>query len=163
MGNWLGGMKLDTLSSIGEEAVERFLLNSIYPEAYDAIESHKSNGAEIAILSSALSEICHPVASHLGIGNVICTEMESGNGLLTGSPSGSYCYGPEKRRRIEEFCNLNGFDRSTAWYYADSISDLPALETVGNPVCVNPERALRKIAREKNWQIKSWIINPGEK
>jgi phosphoserine phosphatase len=41
--------------------------------------------------------------------------------------------------------------RSTA--YSDSHTDLPFLEAVGKPVAVNPDRALRKIARQRGWPV----------
>jgi hypothetical protein len=37
--------------------------------------------------------------------------------------------------------------------YSDSHTDLPFLEVVGNPVVVNPDRDLRRIARERGWPI----------
>jgi phosphoserine phosphatase len=39
------------------------------------------------------------------------------------------------------------------WAYSDSHTDLPFLEAVGHPVAVNPDRALRRIARERGWPI----------
>jgi len=42
-------------------------------------------------------------------------------------------------------------DRSTA--YSDSHTDLAFLEAVGNPVAVNPDRKLRKIALERDWPV----------
>jgi len=43
-----------------------------------------------------------------------------------------------------------------AWYYGDSISDLPVLKTVGFPVCVNPDKKLIKAAKENSWKICYW-------
>jgi hypothetical protein len=37
--------------------------------------------------------------------------------------------------------------------YSDSINDLPLLESVGNPHAVNPDHALRRIARARGWPI----------
>jgi hypothetical protein len=33
------------------------------------------------------------------------------------------------------------------------MTDLPMLEIVGHPVCVNPDAALRKVAVERDWPI----------
>ena len=41
--------------------------------------------------------------------------------------------------------------RSTA--YSDSHTDLPFLEAVGNPVVVNPDRELRRVAEERGWPV----------
>ncbi|HUA28612.1 MAG TPA: HAD-IB family hydrolase, partial [Streptosporangiaceae bacterium] len=37
--------------------------------------------------------------------------------------------------------------------YSDSVTDLPMLEAVGHPRAVNPDRALRRIARERQWPV----------
>jgi putative phosphoserine phosphatase / 1-acylglycerol-3-phosphate O-acyltransferase len=156
MGKWLKGIKPGILTAVGAEATEKYLLNSVYPRVYDEIRLHRSHNAELAILSSAIEDICTPLALNLGIDHVICTRMEIKNGELTGSPSGGYCFGEEKKRRIVLFCDEKGLDREAAYYYADSLSDLAALEVVGNPVCVNPGRRLKRIAVSRSWQIKKW-------
>ena len=40
--------------------------------------------------------------------------------------------------------------------YADSHSDLPLLRAVGNPVAVNPDVALYRVARRHRWPVESW-------
>ena len=46
-----------------------------------------------------------------------------------------------------------GFDLAASTAYSDSHTDLPFLEAVGNPVVVNPDRELRRIAVERGWPI----------
>jgi fatty acyl-CoA reductase len=50
-------------------------------------------------------------------------------------------------------------DLHRSYAYADSISDLPMLEAVGNPVAVNPDRRLAAAARSRGWQIRRWSKN----
>jgi HAD superfamily hydrolase (TIGR01490 family) len=156
MGRWLRGIRSDILSEVALTAVENFLKGSVYEDALKEIEYHKSQNAALALLSSAVSEICRPMADYLGVHYIICTEMEKVNGFLTGCPESDYCFGPEKKERLHTFCENNGFNLSKAYYYADSCSDLEALESVGNPICVNPDKRLKKTALERNWQIRSW-------
>ena len=47
----------------------------------------------------------------------------------------------------------NNLDLSQSWAYSDSANDIPMLSTVGHPVAVNPDRALRAHARANGWQI----------
>ena len=44
------------------------------------------------------------------------------------------------------------FSLQDSFAYSDSITDLPMLEAVGHPVAVNPDRELRAIAAERDWQ-----------
>jgi phosphoserine phosphatase len=55
--------------------------------------------------------------------------------------------------RIAELAEREGIDLTDSYAYSDSISDLPMLEAVGHPVAVNPDGALRRIAREAGWEI----------
>ena len=40
-----------------------------------------------------------------------------------------------------------------SYAYSDSVSDLPMLRAVGNPVVVNPDEELTRIAREEGWRV----------
>ena len=57
---------------------------------------------------------------------------------------------------LASFARKRGLDLSRSYAYADSISDLPMLEAVGNPVVVNPDGRLGKAAKERGWVIKRW-------
>ena len=37
--------------------------------------------------------------------------------------------------------------------YSDSITDVPMLEAVGHPHAVNPDRELRRVAEQREWDI----------
>lgn len=156
MGEWLKGLNENAVNDLAGEAVRKYLIDSVFPGACNELAIHRDAGSQVVILSSSIGAICRPLASAIGIDTVQCTEMESSNGILTGNPLGKYCYGLEKQLRISLFCREQGFDPKSAFCYADSISDLPALEIVGNPVCVNPDRKLRKIAVERGWKICCW-------
>jgi phosphoserine phosphatase len=60
---------------------------------------------------------------------------------------------------LASFARRRKLDLSRSYAYADSISDLPMLEAVGNPVVVNPDGRLQKAAKERGWQIKNWSKN----
>jgi HAD superfamily hydrolase (TIGR01490 family) len=152
MGDWLKGMKQETINELCDEVVKSYLINKYRPEIINEIAFHKKNGAGIIILSSAISSICEPVGRRIGADYIICTTMESNMGILSGKPVGNYCFEAEKRVRLLSWCKEYTSDPSEAWYYADSIADLPALEVVGNPVCVYPDKKLAKIAKQKGWR-----------
>jgi hypothetical protein len=45
------------------------------------------------------------------------------------------------------------YDLGSSYAYTDSQTDLPMLELVGNPVAVNPDTELRKVATERDWPV----------
>ena len=132
------------------------LLPSVYSEAITEIGIHKSKNAKVVILSSALSIICQEMAKNLNFDGILCSELEVKDGYMTGFPVGHLCFGPEKAVRLKEYCKINNSSPSDAWYYGDSISDLPALLSVGHPVCVNPDYKLKKTAIKRDWKIVNW-------
>jgi putative phosphoserine phosphatase/1-acylglycerol-3-phosphate O-acyltransferase len=153
MGRWLKGKTLDELNALSEHAVNNHLVDAIRPEIYSEIKFHRGNNAEIVILSSAIIQICKPLGSYIGADNIICSVMEVLDGVFTGSAENKFCFEDEKRIRLIQYCEMRNYNLSEAFYYGDSISDLSALEVVGHPVCVQPDRKLSRISQEKGWRI----------
>jgi phosphoserine phosphatase len=42
---------------------------------------------------------------------------------------------------------------SDSYFYTDSLSDLPLLNLVGQPVAVNPDLRLKRLAQRRGWPI----------
>ena len=129
---------------------------TIRNNAAESINTHNDNGAHTVILSAATRFICEPVRYKLNMDSILCTELDIKNGEFTGHIIGDYNHGEEKLRRAIEYCNQYGYDLESAWYYADSISDLPVLERVQHPMCVTPDRLLKKAAKKNGWDILNW-------
>jgi putative phosphoserine phosphatase/1-acylglycerol-3-phosphate O-acyltransferase len=153
MVSWLKGVSVSGLISLSEEICRDRLINSICPEIEKEIIFHKKNGGMVVILSSAIMPVCKIIADHLLMDDVICSALESRNGIFTGYPEGSLCFGEEKVTRLTEFCNKNNIAPHNSWYYGDSIADLHALTSVGIPVCVNPDKKLLRAAGKRGWKV----------
>lgn len=153
MGKWLKGLTVAQVTELCERVVYKHLIGTIRSGISSEIKFHRDQNAEIVILSSAIMEMCRPLAAYIGADNSVCTVMEVVNGVLTGFPETKFCFEDEKRVRLLEYCESGNYDLKEAFYYGDSISDVPALEVVGHPVCVAPDRKLSAIAREKGWRI----------
>jgi HAD superfamily hydrolase (TIGR01490 family) len=156
MTGWVKGMPEKTMKDLCTEVFLNDLLPSINSEARSEIRDHKNKNAKLIILSSSLINVCGEVAANLEMDDVICSCLESDDGYLTGRADGPICFGEEKAVRLVEYCEKNNTRLSDAWYYGDAISDIYALSAVGNPVCVNPDRLLRKEALKRGWKIVLW-------
>jgi HAD superfamily hydrolase (TIGR01490 family) len=156
MVTWVKGMTERMLSDLCDEVFHKVLLPSVYSEARSEIDFHKGKNGKVVILSSALTPICREIAKNLGMDDIICTDLEIKDGIFTGSSLRRPCFGEEKKIRLNEYCEKNNTNTSDAWYYADSISDLPALGIVGNAICVNPDKKLKKTALKRDWKILNW-------
>jgi HAD superfamily hydrolase (TIGR01490 family) len=143
-----------------ERLVEDVILDVIdpyvYAEALDLMELHRSEGRRIYIVSSSPEEVVRPLARHFGVSGVIATRAAIGaDGRYTGELE-YYAYGAEKASAVRAMAERTGIDLSRSFAYTDSATDLPLLETVGNPVAVNPDKELRKAAEEHGWPIRDF-------
>jgi len=156
LAGWVKGKDEEEMKALCSDVFSRILLPSVFSDAVEEINNHKMLGANVIILSSALNPICSAMSESLGTDGYICSSLEAVDGFLTGQAEGRLCFGEEKLNRITGYCAGCNIDKSLLWYYSDSISDLPVLTFVGNPVCVNPDRELKKEALKRGWKILHW-------
>ena len=156
LNGWLAKSPVNDIETLCNEIVEKDLIPAIRPEIINEIKMHKDQGANLVILSSAIASICFRLAKHLEMHSAICSELEVVNQQYTGRPIGKFCFKDEKFNRMNQYLHHHNYTCEDSYYYADSIVDLPVLQSVGHPVCVNPDKSLEKIAREHNWVIRTW-------
>lgn len=156
MGKWLKGIEVQKVVDLCESIAIGYLIPAVRPEIIKELHLHRENNAELVILSSAMSQICLPIMKYLEFDTIICTEMQEKDGEFTGTPKTVFCFQDEKRKQIIRYCELMSYSKLEAFYYGDSIADLPALKTVGNPVCISPDKKLKKIAGINKWKIYNW-------
>ena len=140
-----------------EELVRDVLIELIdpyvYQEALDLMALHQALGRRVFIVSSSPEEVVKPLAEHFGVTDVIATRAAVDDGKYTGAIE-RYVYAEGKAEAIRDTAAVVGIDLDNSYAYSDSITDLPMLECVGNPVAVNPDRDLRREAEKRSWQIR---------
>ena len=147
------GWDRDQISAIVRETLIETIEPLIYAEALALMEQHRSDCHRIYLVSASPDEIVQPLAELLGVDGYIATVAEIDEaGCYTGQTS-FYNYGPNKAVAISELAERNGIDLAESFAYSDSATDQPMLEIVGHPVAVNPDRALAKVAKEREWEI----------
>lgn len=138
-----------------EPEVMAAILPRVYPQMLDEVHAHQDAGRPAFIVSAAGNGIVESLARVLGMEGGIGTRYEvDPEGSFTGRFDGPFVYGPGKVEAMEAFAARHGIDLAASYAYSDSLSDLPMLRAVGNPVAVNPDPPLAAIAREEGWQIK---------
>jgi HAD superfamily hydrolase (TIGR01490 family) len=150
----------DLIAGVPARSLERMnpevmaaILPRVYPQMLDEVYGHQDAGRPTFIVSAAGSGVVEPLAGVLGMDGGVGTKYEVGeDGALTGRFDGPFVYGPGKVEAMEEFAAAHDIDLASSYAYSDSISDLPMLRAVGNPVVVNPDPPLLEIAREEGWQ-----------
>jgi len=148
----LRGYTPEELRSLVAGQMERVLKPLVYAESLDLVELHRSRGEPVYIVSATLQEIVEHIADDLGLDGAVGSTCEIVDGLYTGRTLRA-AHGPGKAQATRELAASEGIDLSSSTAYSDSHTDVPFLEAVGHPVATNPDRALRRIARERGWQV----------
>ena len=144
------------VSSIVREALTDVVEPIIYDEALELMEEHRAAGRKVYIVSASPEEIVAPLGEFLGVDAAIASRARVQDGRYTGEME-LYAYGPNKAVAMRRVAAEENIDLLRSWAYSDSATDIPMLETVGNPVAVNPDRELLKIARERSWEIRRFV------
>ena len=149
----LRGMSARELARLAPEVLVG-VLPRIYPEMLEQVYSHQDAGRPTFIVSAAGDELVQLLARILYMDGGIGTPYEVGeDGIFTGELGGAFMYGQGKVDAMERFATDHEIDLSQSWAYSDAASDLPMLRAVGNPVAVNPDEALARVAREEGWRV----------
>lgn len=143
---------VSTLRSIAEDAMPEVIVPYVYAEAREFIFEHRKLGHDIAIITASARVLVAPIARELKADYLIATELEEVDGKYTGRVL-HFNKGPAKVEKLMELVRRGGYDLHASYAYTDSHTDLPLLEAVGHPYAINPDRQLRKIARERDWPI----------
>jgi HAD superfamily hydrolase (TIGR01490 family) len=147
------GWDVAQVRDIVSETLHEIIDPIVYDEAVELIGMHKAAGRDVVIVSTSGEEVVGPIGAMLGADEVVATKMVVGeDGTYTGEIS-LYAYGPEKAVAIRALAEQRGYDLANSYAYSDSATDIPMLEAVGHPFAVNPDRALRKIATEREWPL----------
>jgi HAD superfamily hydrolase (TIGR01490 family) len=146
------GVRVVELQRLGP-AVLAGVLPRIYPQMLQVAWQHQDEGRDVYICTAAAHELAEVLAMVLGFNGGIGARSEIVDGVYTGRPHGPFTYREGKAQAMRELAAERGIDLDASWAYSDSESDLPMLRAVGNPVAVNPDATLARIAREEGWEI----------
>ena len=151
------GMDAAAVKALATDMFENYLRQKIFPEAVSQIEEHKEQGHHVVLLTGSLDFIVRPIAEYLGVDSVLAAELVEDDGKFTGELTTEPLIGEQKAIALKKFAKQAGISPDVCYAYSDSQSDLPMLEAVGNPVAVNPSKALRQKALETDWEIHEWM------
>ncbi|MDR0274412.1 MAG: HAD-IB family hydrolase [Burkholderiaceae bacterium] len=129
---------------------------AILPPALALIEGHRAAGEPLAIVTATNEFVTRPIAGALGVPELIAVRLAvDADGWITGEIEGTPSFRAGKVARVGQWLAAQGlrWDDAEITFYSDSRNDLPLLEKAAHPVAVNPDPALREIARQRGWRI----------
>ncbi len=150
----LRGLEEQNLCKLAQECFNTTLRYSISPHISPLIHTHRNAGRTVIIMSGSLSFLVELFHEYLQTDMMVADQLEVEDGKFTGNRVGLRPYAENKAALAKELATAHGFDLSSSYAYGNHYSDVHKLELFGHPVAVNPDRELRRIASERNWQIK---------
>lgn len=136
--------------------VESDVMPHIAERARAEVARRRRAGYECVVLTSSTPYSADPLARALEINHVLASRLEVAAGRFTGEYVTPLCYGVGKVVLAERWAREHDVDLGYSAFYTDSISDLPMLERVGEPVAVNPDPRLWWVARRRRWRLERW-------
>ncbi|MXY28445.1 HAD family hydrolase [Candidatus Poribacteria bacterium] len=151
------GMDAAEVKALSVEMFETYLRPKIFSEAVSEIQEHKQQGMAVILVTGSLDFIVQPIADYLDIDAVLAPQLREEDGQFTGELTTAPLIGERKAEVMQEFAKQHEISLKDSYAYGDSQSDLPMLECVGNPVVVNPGKALRQKALDSGWELHEWM------
>lgn len=135
--------------------IDEQILPAMRQEIQTAIQTHRSMGHQIFLLSGTFEPLLDELARRLGLDGAIATPLQVVGEQYTGKIQPPLNIGAGKFERINRLLLTDGveIDLPQSYLYTDSIVDLPVLKAVGHPVAVYPDQDLVKLARANAWRI----------
>jgi putative phosphoserine phosphatase/1-acylglycerol-3-phosphate O-acyltransferase len=155
---WIGRTD-DELMELGEQLFHTHVAGALHHGAWRLVRAHQNLGHTVVIATSATAMQVLPMARELGIEHVLCTRLETIDGVLTGRLAGRTLWGAGKLAAAREFARHKRIALSGCHAYANGDEDLQLLDAVGSPHPVNPERSLARHAAQRGWKT---ILLPGK-
>jgi len=153
---FVAGRPVDQLNHLAEEIFDELMAERIWAGTHALARMHLDAGQRVWLVTAAPVEIGLVIAQRLGLTGAMGTVAEIVDGVYTGRLVGGMMHGPAKAAAITDLAAKEGLDLARCAAYSDSVNDVPMLSAVGRPVAVNPDSALRRVARERGWEVRDF-------
>jgi len=150
---YLRNMDYEYIQFLARECFWEHLEHHISPKAQKEIQFHKEQEHVVVLLSGSLEILVVNFKEHLGMDMMMGYTLEVKDGIVTGGTVGLHPYEKNKAILAQQMAEEYDFDLSTSYAYGNNHTDAHILRLVGNPVAVNPDKKLRKIANKNGWRI----------
>ncbi|CAB1275715.1 HAD family hydrolase [Candidatus Nitrosacidococcus tergens] len=121
---FFGGMPESELIEKGQQYAEQRIPQILKPTGLEKIHWHQQQNHKVVIVSASIDLWLQGWTKSLDM-DLIATQLETVNGLITGKYVGENCYGEEKVRRIKAAYDVDNY--SEIYAYGDTPGDKPML------------------------------------
>ncbi|MGL4667999.1 MAG: HAD family hydrolase [Saezia sp.] len=145
-----------------EKFIESIVKPRLPQKAINLVKQHQKSGDFLLMTTASNHFLALPIAQNLGFNHLIATRLElSDEDIFTGRIQGLPNMQEAKLIHLKNWLTTYGFHQpeeiektlSNAYFYSDSINDLPLMSAVGHPVATNPDPRLAAEATRRQWKI----------
>ncbi len=154
--SFVAGRRVDEVVALGEEIYDELMADKIYSGTEELARRHLREGQRVWLVTATPVELAQLIARRLGLTGALGTVAETHDGVYTGRLVGELLHGPAKAAAIRGLAAREGLDLRRCTAYSDSVNDVPMLSAVGAAVAVNPDSALRELARKRGWKVRDY-------
>jgi HAD superfamily hydrolase (TIGR01490 family) len=153
---FIEGRSTAELVALGEEIYDEIIADKIWPGTRALAQMHLDAGQQVWLVTATPYELAATIAKRLGLTGALGTVAESVDGVFTGRLVGDILHGTGKAHAVRSLAIREGLNLRRCTAYSDSFNDVPMLSLVGTAVAINPDAALRDLARERGWEIRDF-------
>lgn len=129
---------IDFVEKLAQEYTQK-LLKKLDPDLLNQLRQHQQRGDHVVLVSASVDLYLTPICDVLKI-DLICTQTETKDGLLTGKYSSEDCSCEQKKIRILEKYHLD--DYHAVYAYGNSEEDLEMLSLADYPYMMGEQKGL---------------------
>jgi len=153
------GASVEELRRLSNEQIADIVLQRISPPAIRRIREHRRAGHRTVLITGALDVFVEPLKPLFD--EIVAARLAVEDGRYTGFLEAPPLVGEARAAWLRQYAVVHGANLAQSYAYADSHTDLPLLRAVGNPVAVNPDVALFRVAKKHRWPVEEWHASKG--
>ncbi|WP_052255420.1 HAD family phosphatase [Salinicoccus sp. YB14-2] len=148
------GMYKEEIESFFHEIANN-MIEDMRPGLVEQLRKLKEDNYYIVLVSGAFMPLLEALFKSDSVDYIFGSVIHYDEGKLDHKKQFNRVHSGMKVKLLMDYFNSRGdtVDWENSLAFSDSYSDIQMLELVGNPVAVQPDEKLLKIATEKNWKI----------
>ena len=155
------GADPEQLARLVDEEVGDQLLSRVSSAGLRRLRAHRAAGHRTVLLTGAVDVLVRPLLPLFD--EVVAAKLAvDSSGICTGRLASPPLVGEARAAWLRFTAPRIEANLRSSFGYADSLSDLPMLQTVGQPTVVNPDLPLGRYAARHRWPVVSWEMTAGE-
>jgi putative phosphoserine phosphatase / 1-acylglycerol-3-phosphate O-acyltransferase len=152
---WMGlrGMSEDRVAFLGEEYFERFIEPNVLELGRELVDEARRQGHRIVLLSESIGPVVDRLQALFRADDLICNNLEMRGGRATGRLTEPVIGGALSGNWARHWASEHAVDLTASSAYGTTGTDSMLMNVIGRPCAVNPDRRLRRIARDLDWPV----------